>query len=164
MQWGTSSFPQVLQSTPVPSMTNAECQAIYVDEQILPQHVCAGRVGHDACQGVRIVKICSKFHFSMFKFIFSRILVVHWLKMLEVLVPWLLVLSHGDTSVPVNIQQSMLELHTTWTGLEIIWLIKLILLMLNLELWKWCEVKKMLKIKKLFLVMAILWMILLFGL
>ncbi|CAG9810850.1 unnamed protein product [Chironomus riparius] len=51
MQWGVSSFPAVLQSTPVPSMTNAECQAIYVDEVLLPQHVCAGRVGHDACQG-----------------------------------------------------------------------------------------------------------------
>ncbi|XP_070507822.1 transmembrane protease serine 9-like [Chironomus tepperi] len=51
MQWGTSQHPQNLQSTPVPSMTNAQCQAIYTNEQILPQHVCAGRVGHDACQG-----------------------------------------------------------------------------------------------------------------
>lgn len=51
MQWGTSQFPIALQSVVVPSMTNAQCQAIYVDEQILPQHVCAGAVGRDACQG-----------------------------------------------------------------------------------------------------------------
>jgi hypothetical protein len=75
MQWGVSSFPQVLQSTPVPAMTNAECQNIYVDEQILPQHVCAGRVGHDACQGVSFVKIIF-YHFLNW-LNFSRTLVVH---------------------------------------------------------------------------------------
>lgn len=39
LQWGTSQFPEILQAVDVPFMTNAECQAIYVDEEILPIHI-----------------------------------------------------------------------------------------------------------------------------
>lgn len=53
--WGALEFrgpaPQVLQSVVVPVMSNSQCQAIYDEEEILPQHICAGEVGRDACQG-----------------------------------------------------------------------------------------------------------------
>ena len=53
--WGALQFrgpsPQILQSTVVPVLSNAECQRIYDDEEILEQHICAGETGRDACQG-----------------------------------------------------------------------------------------------------------------
>jgi len=51
LEWGTSQFPNILQHVLVPAMTNVECQAIYVNEDIIPSHICAGAVGTDACQG-----------------------------------------------------------------------------------------------------------------
>lgn len=53
--WGALEFrgpsPQILQAVEVPVMSNAQCQAIYDEEEILPQHICAGIEGRDACQG-----------------------------------------------------------------------------------------------------------------
>jgi secreted trypsin-like serine protease len=53
--WGALEFrgsaPQILQSTVVPVLSNAQCQVIYEDEEILSQHICAGEEGRDACQG-----------------------------------------------------------------------------------------------------------------
>lgn len=51
LEWGTRNFPDILQSAVVPSITNAQCQVIYDEEDILPQHLCAGIEGRDACQG-----------------------------------------------------------------------------------------------------------------
>jgi Trypsin len=51
MQWGTNQFPDVLMGVRVPVLSNAECQLIYANEEILDQHICAGAVGRDACQG-----------------------------------------------------------------------------------------------------------------
>ena len=48
---GAREFPDILQSVVVPTLSNAECQAIYPQEVILPQHLCAGETGRDACQG-----------------------------------------------------------------------------------------------------------------
>lgn len=44
----TRVFPDILQSVEVPVMSNTECQGIYDEEEILPQHICAGQVGRDA--------------------------------------------------------------------------------------------------------------------
>lgn len=50
-EWRGNQFPDILQRVDVPAMSNAHCQSIYVDEEILEQHLCAGEVGRDACQG-----------------------------------------------------------------------------------------------------------------
>jgi Trypsin len=53
--WGALAFrgpsPQILQSVMVPVLSNAQCQVIYDEEEILSQHLCAGEEGRDACQG-----------------------------------------------------------------------------------------------------------------
>jgi trypsin len=53
--WGALLFrgaaPQILQSVQVPVLSNAECQRIYDEEEILSTHICAGEEGRDACQG-----------------------------------------------------------------------------------------------------------------
>ncbi|CRL07771.1 CLUMA_CG020725, isoform A [Clunio marinus] len=51
LEWGTANYPDILQNTRVPAMTNEECQAIYTDEEILDTNICAGERGRDACQG-----------------------------------------------------------------------------------------------------------------
>lgn len=44
-QWGTSQFPDNLQSVRVTVLSNDECQRIYNEEEIHPFHICAGDVG-----------------------------------------------------------------------------------------------------------------------
>lgn len=44
LEWGTQRFPDILQAVDVPAMTNAECQAIYVNETILPFHIWFAKV------------------------------------------------------------------------------------------------------------------------
>lgn len=51
LEWNTNRFPDILQSVIKPALSNAQCQAIYDEEEILETHVCSGEVGGDACQG-----------------------------------------------------------------------------------------------------------------
>jgi hypothetical protein len=48
LAYGSRNFPDILQSVEVPVLSNAQCQAIYDQEEILPQHLCAGQTGSDA--------------------------------------------------------------------------------------------------------------------
>lgn len=57
LESGARNFPDILQSVFVPVLTNAQCQAIYPQENILEQHICAGAVGSDACQGKKNMKL-----------------------------------------------------------------------------------------------------------
>lgn len=60
LQWGVSSYPDVLQAVVKPTLSNEECQKIYDEEDILETHICSGEYGRDACQG-KLIKIAIDF-------------------------------------------------------------------------------------------------------
>jgi hypothetical protein len=51
LEFRGNRFPDILQRADVPVLSNAQCQEIYDEENILSQHICAGETGRDACQG-----------------------------------------------------------------------------------------------------------------
>lgn len=51
LQWNSGNYPYILQAVQKPALSNAECQAIYTNEEILSSHLCSGEYGRDACQG-----------------------------------------------------------------------------------------------------------------
>jgi trypsin len=51
LEFGSRQYPDILQHVFVPVLSNAQCQTIYDEEEILYQHICAGETGRDACQG-----------------------------------------------------------------------------------------------------------------
>ncbi|CAO1420930.1 unnamed protein product [Diamesa hyperborea] len=51
LEFRSGQYPDNLRTVQVPVVGNPQCQKIYEDADILPNHICAGEPGRDACQG-----------------------------------------------------------------------------------------------------------------
>ncbi|CAO1437133.1 unnamed protein product [Diamesa serratosioi] len=51
LEFRSGNYPEQLQTVQVPVLSNPQCQIVYGNIDIFPNHICAGETGRDACQG-----------------------------------------------------------------------------------------------------------------